>query len=953
MGVNYLLFLEYTTVMSISKEQLDQLDVADLLLARKAHIAERAEEGIAPMPLAEGVDADFVGAICALLTDTLNPIRELKRAQMLTLFSLSECLQALENEVFPGATEAAKVKAEFLTDVAEGRVRSSLVSRERAAALLGNMLGGNYSVKALIKLLQDANPTVAETAADALGKTTLVYEEWRTIQSLKATNPYAQKVWDAWKNAEWFESREPVSSVITVIAYVLAAIFGNTEELSPAPDAHTRPDIVKHALRWLVTRVPDAIQKVTALKLSGHPVVLVAYGQIGGGSSRWSGWNNTARWIGFASKVIPNFFQGGYILAQKIGPIFYEAALGAGAIPIVLGDQVTNIKPDMKLQILPYEGLVKNAETGEVLATFTLDAEVLEYARGGGMLNYFVGRLLTNKVRQEEGLGDYTGFMEMPVVQKSGVGYTLAQKILGRAAGYEGVHPGSFILTKITTVASQDTTGPMTRDAIRIFACVQFVCEFVLQSFCHTAALPKPIDVENHTTLAAFMKARGGVSLRWGLGVIHTWINRCSMPDEVGVGGDSHTRFILGMSIPADSLLTGFASVFGIFPMKMPESVLFRFKGDYSRFSARDLQQMMVEKAIEAGLMSADGKLNKLAGLIWEILGLERLAPEKAFEILNSMGERDSKTQVFHFAVETVAEFLRSNVAFLKKQVVDGLGDQATLVKRIQRMEEWLANPQLFSPDDNAEYKYVIEIDLDAIDNEPLVTRPCKGSYNDVVRLSIVSGIPVEEAIILSCTANLDHYVRSINKICRYIDGGKKPKGRRLWYAPASADIEQYLRDKGYYDQLKAAAKKVGLVVWDYLTDKPEDRFRANIRLEKSGCGLCMGNQEKILRELINLIAGSENLDVSAMTEYNVTGSNTRNNDGRFGTLNWVMAYMSSPDVSTDAWLLGMFPTLEEHRELEALSETEEVLQRFDRDPEYNNVQVKEAYQQIAERLAA
>ncbi len=698
-----------------------------MLEAYREHVAERAAQGVVPKPL----DAQQTSELVELLK---NP----PAGEEETLIDL------LENRIPPGVDEAAYVKANFLAAITTGETKSPLVSPERATELLGTMQGG-YNIEPLIKLLGDA--TLAPLAAKALSHTLLMFDAFHDVVDLaNGGNDYAKQVLQSWADAEWFTSRPQLAESITLTVFKVPGET-NTDDLSPAPDAWSRPDIPLHALAMLKSEregiTPDEpgvvgpISTIDKLKEKGHPLVYVG-DVVGTGSSRKSATNSVLWFMGDDLPGVPNKRGGGFCFGGKIAPIFFNTMEDAGALPIempvekmAMGDVIT---------VYPYQGVVKN-EAGDVISEFELKTDVLlDEVRAGGRIPLIIGRGLTDKAREVLGLAPSDVFRRPQDVADTGKGYTLAQKMVGKACGVEGVRPGQYCEPKMTTVGSQDTTGPMTRDELKDLACLGFSADLTMQSFCHTAAYPKPVDVNTHATLPDFIMNRGGVSLRPGDGVIHSWLNRMLLPDTVGTGGDSHTRFPLGISFPAGSGLVAFAAATGVMPLDMPESVLVRFKGEMQPgITLRDLVHAIPYYAIQQGLLTVakQGKKNIFSGRVLEIEGLENLTVEQAFELSDASAERSAAGCTIQLGEDSIAEYLQSNIVMLKWMIAEGYGDRRTIERRITAMEAWLANPELMEADADAEYCAVIEIDLAEI-KEPILCAP--NDPDDARLLSEVQG---------------------------------------------------------------------------------------------------------------------------------------------------------------------------------------------------------------------
>ncbi len=828
-----------------------------MLEAYRHHVAERAALGIPPLPLTAQQTADVIELL-------KNP--PAGEAEFL--------LDLITNRVPAGVDDAAKVKASYLAAIAFGSEKNALITRARATELLGTMLGG-YNVAPLIQLLDDAE--VGAIAAEGLKHTLLVFDAFHDVQEkAKAGNANAQGVLQSWADAEWFTSKPEVPQSLTITVFKVPGET-NTDDLSPAPDATTRPDIPMHALAMLKNKRPDApfvpeedgkrgpIQEILSLKDKGHLVAYVG-DVVGTGSSRKSATNSVLWFTGEDIPFIPNKRFGGVCLGSKIAPIFYNTMEDAGALPIEL--DVSKMEHGDVVELRPYDG--KALKNGEVIAEFQVKSEVLfDEVRAGGRIPLIIGRGLTAKAREALGL-PVTDLFRLPVQPAdTGKGYSLAQKMVGRACGLpegQGMRPGTYCEPKMTSVGSQDTTGPMTRDELKDLACLGFSADLVMQSFCHTAAYPKPVDVKTHHTLPEFISTRGGVSLRPGDGVIHSWLNRMLLPDTVGTGGDSHTRFPVGISFPAGSGLVAFAAATGVMPLDMPESVLVRFKGKMQPgVTLRDLVNAIPLYAIKSGdlTVAKAGKKNIFSGRILEIEGLPDLKVEQAFELSDASAERSAAGCSVHLNKEPIIEYLTSNITLLKWMIAEGYADARSLARRIEKMEAWLADPQLLEADADAEYAAVIEIDLADI-HEPIVA--CPNDPDDVKTLSEVAGAKIDEVFIGSCMTNIGHF-RAAAKLLE----GKRDIPTRLWVAPPTKMDASELTKEGVYGTFGSAGA----------------------RMEMPGCSLCMGNQAQI-RE------GSTAMSTSTRNFPNRLGRNTN-------------VYLGSAELAAICSRLGRIPTKEEY----------------------------------------
>jgi len=823
-----------------------------VLEAYRKHVEERAAEGVVPKPL----DAEQVAGLVELLK---NPPQG-EEAFILDL---------LENRIPPGVDEAAYVKAGFLTAVAKSEVASPLVSREKAAELLGTMQGG-YNIAPLVEFLDD--DALAPIAVKALSHTLLMFDAFYDVEEkAKAGNAFAKQVLQSWADAEWFTSKEKVAEKITVKVFKVTGET-NTDDLSPAPDAWSRPDIPVHAKAMLKMErdgiVPDQpgsvgpINQIEELQKDGIPLAYVG-DVVGTGSSRKSATNSVLWFMGEDIPFVPNKRTGGICLGGKIAPIFYNTMEDSGALPIEL--DVQNMNMGDVIDIFPYEGVVR--KNGEDISSFTLSKVLLDEVRAGGRIPLIIGRGLTSRARTSLGLEETDLFAKPVDPSASDKGYTLAQKMVGKACGVEGVRAGQYCEPKMTTVGSQDTTGPMTRDELKDLACLGFSADLVMQSFCHTSAYPKPVDVNTHHTLPDFIMNRGGVSLRPGDGVIHSWLNRMLLPDTVGTGGDSHTRFPLGISFPAGSGLVAFAAATGVMPLDMPESILVRFKGEMQPgITLRDLVHAIPLYGIKQGLLTVEkaGKINEFSGRVLEIEGVEHLTVEQAFELSDASAERSAAGCTVKLSQASIEEYLNSNITMLKWMISEGYGDRRTIERRITAMEEWLANPELMEADSDAEYAHVIEIDLAEI-NEPILCAP--NDPDDARLLSDVQGTQIDEVFIGSCMTNIGHF-RAAGKLLEKFNG---QLDTRLWVAPPTKMDRDQLTEEGYY----------GIY------------GRAGVRIETPGCSLCMGNQARVADKAT------------------VMSTSTRNFPNRLGT--GANVYLSSAELAAVGAILGKIPTKEEY----------------------------------------
>ncbi|MDJ1177851.1 bifunctional aconitate hydratase 2/2-methylisocitrate dehydratase [Roseofilum sp. BLCC_M91] len=815
----------------------------------RQHAQERAALGIPPLPL----DAAQTSELCEMLK---NPPEDIKE----------ELLMLLRDRVPPGVDEAAYVKAGFLTAVAKGEIDCPLISHQGAIDLLGTMVGG-YNVQSLVEILKSNDNGLASEAAGALSKTTLVFDAFNQVLELSEVNPYAKQAIDAWANAVWFIRRPKLPEAITVTVFKVPGET-NTDDLSPAPHATTRPDIPLHALAMLESRMPEGLETIAKLKENGHPVAYVG-DVVGTGSSRKSAINSVLWHIGDDIPFVPNKRAGGYILGGKIAPIFFNTAEDSGALPIEC--DVSKLNTGDIITIHPYKGEITN-QAGEVVSTFTLKPEtILDEVRAGGRIPLLIGRSLTDKTREALGYEPSPLFTRPSLPNDTGKGFTLAQKMVGKACGLPGVRPGTSCEPIMTTVGSQDTTGPMTRDELKELACLGFNADLTLQTFCHTAAYPKPVDIKTHKDLPDFFSTRAGVALRPGDGIIHSWLNRMLLPDTVGTGGDSHTRFPLGISFPAGSGLVAFAAALGVMPLDMPESVLVKFTGELQPgVTLRDIVNAIPWVAMQQGKLTVatENKQNVFNGRVMEMEGLPDLKLEQAFELTDATAERSCAGCTIKLSTETVAEYLRSNIVLMKNMIARGYQDAMTLTRRIAKMEEWLANPELMSADEDAEYADIIEVNLSEI-KQPIVAAP--NDPDNVKLMSECSGDTIDEVFIGSCMTNIGHY-RAAAKI---LEGAGTVKGR-LWICPPTRMDEQQLRDEGMYGIFAASGA----------------------RTEMPGCSLCMGNQARV----------EDNATVFS--------TSTRNFNNRMGK--GARVYLGSAELAAVCALLGKIPTVDEYLDIVA-----------------------------------
>lgn len=820
-----------------------------MLQEYREHVDERAKQGIVPLPL----NAEQVADLIELLKKP--PAGE------------EEFLMELFTQRIPaGVDQAAYVKASFLAAVAKNEASSPLITDERAIEILGSMLGG-YNIVPMIEALD--NDKLADEAVKGLSHTLLMFDAFYDVkEKADAGNDYAKKVMQSWADAQWFTSKDSLAEKITVTVFKVPGET-NTDDLSPAPDAWSRPDIPLHALAMLKMPRENFVEKplevLEELKGKGHPVAYVG-DVVGTGSSRKSATNSVLWFMGDDIPFIPNKRDGGFCFGNKIAPIFFNTMEDSGALPIEF--DVSSIEMGDVIDVYPYEGKVCKHDSGDVITTFELRSEVLlDEVQAGGRIPLIIGRGLTTRAREALDLSTSELFRKPEEVESSTKGYTLAQKMVGKACGVEGVRAGQYCEPKMTTVGSQDTTGPMTRDELKDLACLGFSADLVMQSFCHTAAYPKPVDVITHANLPDFMTDRGGVSLKPGDGIIHSWLNRMLLPDTVGTGGDSHTRFPLGISFPAGSGLVAFAAATGVMPLDMPESVLVRFKGEMQPgITLRDLVHAIPYAAIQRGLLTVEkaGKKNIFSGRVLEIEGLPNLKVEQAFELSDASAERSAAGCTIKLNKEPIIEYMTSNITMLKWMISEGYGDVRTITRRINSMQEWLANPELMEADEDAEYAQIIEIDLNEI-KEPILCAP--NDPDDAVLLSSVAGRKIDEVFIGSCMTNIGHF-RAAGKLFQQMG---KPTPTRTWIVPPTKMDAAQLTKEGYYSIFGSAGA----------------------RTEMPGCSLCMGNQARVE-------AGST-----------VVSTSTRNFPNRLG--DGANVFLASAELSAIAAVEGELPTVEKY----------------------------------------
>lgn len=855
-----------------------------MLEAYRKHVEERAALGVVPLPLDDKQTAD--------LLELLKTPPAGEEAFLMDL---------LENRIPPGVDEAAYVKAAFLAAIVKGETTSPLIDKVKAVQILGTMQGG-YNVQPLVDALDDAE--LAEHAADALKNTLLVFDAFHDVaEKGKAGNEQAQGVIQSWADAEWFLNRDEVPQVQTYKTFKVTGET-NTDDLSPAQDAWSRPDIPLHALAMHKNArdginpdedgVQGPMQQIDELKADGYPLAYVG-DVVGTGSSRKSATNSVLWLMGEDIPNVPNKRAGGLCLGNNIAPIFFNTMEDSGALPIEV--DVQNLHMGELFDIHAHDGKITKHGSDEVIAEFELaSATLLDEVRAGGRIPLIVGRGLTNRARDYLGLDHSEVFAKPDQPEDTGKGYTLAQKMVGKACGIEGVRPGMYCEPKMTTVGSQDTTGPMTRDELKDLACLGFQADLVMQSFCHTAAYPKPVDVDTQHTLPDFIMNRGGVSLRPGDGIIHSWLNRMLLPDTVGTGGDSHTRFPMGISFPAGSGLVAFAAATGVMPLDMPESVRVRFSGTMQPgITLRDLVHAIPLYGIKQGLLTVEkkGKINEFNGRILEIEGLEDLTVEQAFELSDASAERSAAGCTITLSEDSVKEYLNSNITMLKWMISEGYGDARTLARRIEGMEAWLADPSLMRADADAEYAHTIDINMDDI-KEPVLC--CPNDPDDAKTLADVAGAKIDEVFIGSCMTNIGHF-RAAGKLLQQVPAGSL--ATRLWIAPPTKMDERQLMEEGYFNVYA----------------------QAGARTEMPGCSLCMGNQARIA------------------PKSTAVSTSTRNFPNRLGQ--GANVYLASAELASVAAVIGKLPTNEEYQEyagkLNSMSDEIYTYLSFDKMEDYTN----------------
>jgi len=813
----------------------------------RLHAQERAEQNIPPLPL----DAEQTAALVDLLKQDNDESEFL--------------LDLLKERVPAGVDQSAYVKAGFLADITTDKAQSPYIDKVAAVKILGTMLGG-YNIQPLIACLSIDG--LGDEAAIALSRTLLIFDAFNEVFELSKTNPHAKKVIDSWAEGEWFTNKPQIPEQIKLTVYKVTGEI-NTDDLSPATDAWSRPDIPLHALAMF--KMPREgldrpLETIDELKAKGNPLAFVG-DVVGTGSSRKSATNSVLWHMGDDIPAIPNKKEGGFCFGGKIAPIFFNTLEDSGAFPIEC--DVSNLSMGQEIILEPFAGKITDANTGEVVTTFKLKTDVLlDEVRANGRIPLIIGRQLTDKTREALDLEPTKVFKRPDDTDDSKKGYTLAQKMVGKACGVAGIRPGTYCEPRMTTVGSQDTTGPMTRDELKELACLGFSADLVMQSFCHTAAYPKPVDIETQHNLPDFIMNRGGVSLKPGDGIIHSWLNRMLLPDGVGTGGDSHTRFPLGISFPAGSGLVAFAATLGVMPLDMPESVLVRFKGEMQPgITLRDLVNAIPYAAIQSGSLTVakEGKKNVFSGKCLEIEGLPDMKVEQAFELSDASAERSASGCTVRLNKEPIIEYLKSNIVMLRWMIASGYGDPKTLERRAQAMEEWIENPELLEPDADAEYAEVIEIDLNEI-TEPLLA--CPNDPDDVKPLSEVCNTEIQEVFIGSCMTNIGHF-RAAGHLLKKYNGTKA----RLWVVPPTKMDEKQLMEEGIYNVFGTSGA----------------------RTEIPGCSLCMGNQARVL------------------ANSTVVSTSTRNFPNRLG--DGANVYLASAELSAIAAIIGRLPTPEEYQE--------------------------------------
>ena len=816
------------------------------------HVAQRATQGIPPLPL----NAEQTNCVTQLLEKENN-------------YESSYLLDLLINRVPPGVDEAAYVKASWLTAIVNGEKHCKYINSQKAIQILGTMIGG-YNVNSLTEILKHKNNLLAKEAAEVLKNIILVYDAANDIFDLSQNNIYAKEVINSWANAEWFKTKYPLPKEITCLAFKVDGET-NTDDLSPAVHATSRPDIPLHSLSMLEFKEKDGLKVLNKLKKQKIQIAYVG-DVVGTGSSRKSAINSVIWHLGKDIPFVPNKKTGGIIIGNKIAPIFFNTAQDSGALPIEA--EVSNINTGDLLKIYPYEGVIKKVDkitnNELVISHFKLNPSTLtDEIQAGGRINLMIGRSLTDKIRNKLKLKPSKIFIRPENLKKINKGFTQAQKIVGKACGLEGVLPGMTCEPIMTTVGSQDTTGPMTRDELKELACLGFTADLVMQSFCHTAAYPKPVDLITHNELPDFISQRGGVALKPGDGIIHSWLNRMLLPDTVGTGGDSHTRFPLGISFPGGSGIVAFAAAIGSMPLNMPESVLVKFKGNLlPGITLRDLVNAIPLFAIKKDLLTVakSNKKNIFNGKIMEIEGLPNLKLEQAFELTDATAERSCAGSTILLSNETVQEYLRSNICLLEKMIESDYKDSKSIQRRINDMKNWLKNPKLIQPDKNASYEEIIEINLAQV-TQPIVA--CPNDPDNVKEIADVANTNIDEVFIGSCMTNIGHY-RAAAKV---LEGVKQLKAK-LWICPPTKMDEETLKKEGYYEIFETCGA----------------------RLELPGCSLCMGNQARVNEGSV------------------VFSTSTRNFDNRLGKN--AQVFLGSAELASVCALLGRIPEVNEYQDI-------------------------------------
>ena len=816
------------------------------------HVAERAAQSIPPLPL----NAEQMNCVTQLLERENN--------------SKSDYfLDLLINRVPPGVDEAAYVKASWLTAIVNGEKHCKFINSQKAIQILGTMIGG-YNVNSLIEILKSKNNLLAKEAAQVLKNIILVYDAANDIFDLSQNNIYAEEVVNSWANAEWFTTKKSLPTEITCLAFKIDGET-NTDDLSPAVHASTRPDIPLHSLSMLEFKNQDGLKILDDLKKQKIQIAYVG-DVVGTGSSRKSAINSVIWHLGENIPFVPNKKTGGIIIGNKIAPIFFNTAQDSGAFPIET--DVSKIKTGDLLKILPYEGVIKKIDkisnTELVISHFKLNPSTLtDEIQAGGRINLMIGRSLTDKIRKKLELEPSEIFIRPKSPKQINTGFTQAQKIVGKACGLKGVLPGMTCEPIMTTVGSQDTTGPMTRDELKELACLGFTADLVMQSFCHTAAYPKPVDLVTHKELPDFISQRGGIALKPGDGIIHSWLNRMLLPDTVGTGGDSHTRFPLGISFPGGSGIVAFAAAIGSMPLNMPESVLVKFIGSLlPGITLRDLVNAIPLFAIKKGLLTVakENKQNIFNGKIMEIEGLPDLKLEQAFELTDATAERSCAGSTILLSHKTVEEYLKSNICLLETMIECNYKDAKSISRRISDMKTWLTKPELIQPDENASYEEIIEIDLAKV-TQPIVA--CPNDPDNVKEIKDVENTKIDEVFIGSCMTNIGHY-RAAAKVLE----GTEKLNAKLWICPPTKMDEETLKAEGYYEIFE----------------------RCGAKLELPGCSLCMGNQARVDEGSI------------------VFSTSTRNFDNRLGKN--AQVFLGSAELAAVCALLGKIPTVNEYQDI-------------------------------------